>query len=111
LNHSFGESVRRVGLPAGPPPRKRPVARAWRVRILAWLGLDELRIEVVVTEELLHWDARAEELIGRLKDHWSTWPRAELRPGKLPIPQSLYDLRKMSDWFLVFQRSTANDEE
>ena len=69
--------------------------------------LEELGIEVVVTEELLHWDATAEELIDWLKDHWSTWPRAKTYPDKLPIPRSLHDLRQMAHCFVLLQRAAT----
>ena len=98
---------------AHPRPRRRPEAVLVRDDP-EWLEmvpyLDELGIEVVVTEELSQWDARAQELINWLQDRWSTWPKAELRPDKLPIPKSLYDLRQMAHWFPVFQRSPPNDE-
>jgi len=77
-----------------------------------WQGmapsLNELGVEVVVTEELLHWDARAEELINWLKDHWSTWPKARTYPDKLPIPKSLYDLRQMAHCYVMLQRAAPN---
>ena len=99
---------------AHPRPRRRPEAVLVRDDP-EWLEmvpyLDELGIEVVVTEELLQWDARAQELMDWLKDHWSTWPKAELRPDKLPISEALYDLREMSHWFPVFQRATPGKEK
>ncbi|MCY2987050.1 MAG: hypothetical protein NTY19_04180, partial [Planctomycetota bacterium] len=39
--------------------------------------LQQLGIETVVTEDLLHWDAKAEELMDWMRKHWSPWP--ELR--------------------------------
>ncbi len=72
--------------------------------------LNELGIETIATDDLSHWDARADEMINWLQDRWSTWPRAELRPARLAVPESLYDLRDMSHWFLLFQRSTPNNE-
>jgi hypothetical protein len=99
---------------AYPRPRCRPEAVLFRDDF-EWQAmmpyLNELGIEAIATEELSHWDMRAEELINWLQDHWSTWPRAELRPDKLPILESLYDLRAMSHWFPVFQRATPGNEK
>ncbi len=63
------------------------------------------------TEELLHWDAKAEQLINWLQDHWSTWPKARTRPEGLPIPTVLYDLRQMAYWFGLFQRAIPGEQE
>jgi hypothetical protein len=73
--------------------------------------LKELGIEAVVTEELLHWDAKADEMINWLKAHWSTWPKAEALPDKLTMPKVLYDLRQMAHWFVPFQRATTGKQE
>jgi len=98
---------------AYPRPRCRPEAVFFRDdpewhAMLPYLN--DLGIKTIAAEELSHWDKRAEELINWLQDRWSTWPKAELRPDKLPIPKSLYDLRQMAHWFPVFQRSPPNDE-
>ncbi len=98
---------------AHPSPRRRPKAVLFRDDP-EWHAmvpyLNELGIETIATDDLSHWDARADEMINWLQDRWSTWPKAELRPARLPIPESLYDLRDMSHWFLLFQRSTPNNE-
>lgn len=98
---------------AHPRPRCRPKAVLFRDDP-EWHAmvpyLNELGIETIATDDLSHWDARADEMINWLQDRWSTWPRAELRPARLAVPESLYDLRDMSHWFLLFQRSTPNNE-
>jgi hypothetical protein len=71
--------------------------------------LNELGIEAIATEELLHWDARAQELMDWMKDHWSTWPKSTGRDD-LAVPANLYDLREMAHWFPVFQQSPPNNE-
>mgnify|MGYP000850988868 CR=1 FL=1 len=94
---------------AHPRPRCRPETVFYRDDP-EWQAmvpyLNELGITTIATEELSHWDERAKELIDWMQEHWSTWPKTQLRPAKLPIPESLYDLREMSHWFQAFQRRT-----
>ncbi|MCY2989101.1 MAG: hypothetical protein NTY19_14695 [Planctomycetota bacterium] len=62
-------------------------------------------IKTVVTEDLLHWDAKAEELMDWMRKHWSPWPelRTEIHE-KLGIFTTLLDLRILAYEFLYFEQ-------
>lgn len=62
--------------------------------------LENLKIEVRITEDLRFWDARAAELIDWLQSKWATWPKTPLKWEKtLAVSKNLYDLRRLAYWF------------
>lgn len=67
--------------------------------------LEQLGIEAVVAEDLLHWDAKAEELIDWMRKHWSPVPelRTEIHE-ELGIFDTLLDLRILASRFLFFEQ-------
>lgn len=73
--------------------------------------LTELQIEAIATEELPQWDQRAEEMISWLQTHWATWPMTQPRPKKLPIPEALFDLRRLSHMFRLFHEAPPVREQ
>jgi hypothetical protein len=60
-------------------------------------------IKTVVTEDLLYWDAKAEELMEWMNKHWSPMPelRTEIHE-KLGIFTTLLDLRILASRFPFF---------
>ena len=67
--------------------------------------LEQLGIETVITEDLLHWDAKAEELMEWMRKRWS--PQPELRTEiheKLGVFDTLGDLRGLAYEFLFFEQ-------
>ena len=72
-------------------------------RLFPFLG--QVGIEAVVTEDLLSWDAKADELIEWLKVRWSTRPdvviqKEEERTGS----ETLLELRILGHEFLYFEQ-------
>ena len=67
--------------------------------------LGHVGIETVVSEDLLYWDARAEELIEWLRKRWSPLPelRTEIHE-ELGVFGTLTDLRILAHEFLFFEQ-------
>lgn len=67
--------------------------------------LGQVGIEVVVTEDLLSWDAKAGELIEWLKDRWLTRPDVVMkREDELTVSETLFELRILAHEFLFFEQ-------
>ena len=74
----------------------------WK-QLLPYLG--HVGIETVVTEDLLCWDAKAEELIEWLKDRWSTPSEVVIQTDEEPtIAKTLLELRILGHEFLFFEQ-------
>lgn len=67
--------------------------------------LEQLGIETVVTDDLLHWDARAEELMEWMRKRWSPVPelRTEIHE-ELGIFSTLSDLDSLAHQFRYFEQ-------
>lgn len=66
----------------------------------AFFYLGQVGIETVVTEDLLYWDAKAEELIEWLKDRWSTPSSVFLPTDEEPtVAEKLLELRILGHEF------------
>ena len=65
--------------------------------------LERLEIKTVITEDLLHWDARAEELTEWTRRRWSPMPefRTEIHE-QLGVFNNLSELRGLAYGFLCF---------
>jgi len=71
--------------------------------IYPWL--EQLGIETVVTEDLLHWDAKADELIEWMKQRWQPLP--DFLAGmdeEFGIFTTLGELRSLTYSFLFFEQ-------
>ena len=67
--------------------------------------LEQLGIETVVTEDLLHGDAKAEELMEWMKKHWSPMPELMTKiHEELGLFGTLFDLRTLAYRFLYFEQ-------
>ena len=74
-----------------------------------WEGLfpylHQLKIDALVAEDLLYWDAKAEELMGWIKDRWPHWPKVTAeREKELAVSKTLYELREMAHWYLPMRQ-------
>ncbi len=56
-----------------------------------WLG--QLEVETVVTDDLLHWDAKAEDLMQWMRKHWSP----VLQEFRTPVQEELGIFSKLSE--------------
>jgi hypothetical protein len=66
--------------------------------------LGQIGVEVVVTDDLLRWDEKADELIEWLKDQWSTPSSIFIRTDEEPtIAETLLELRLLACRFLFSQ--------
>jgi len=62
-------------------------------------------IETVISEDLLYWDAKAEELIEWLKHRWSTPSEVVIQTDEEPtIAEILLELRILTHQFLFFEQ-------
>ena len=74
-----------------------------------WEGLlpflEQLGFATIITDDLLHWDAKAEELMEWMRKRWSPLPelRTEIHE-KLSIFDTLGDLRSLAYEFLFFEQ-------
>ena len=67
--------------------------------------LGHVGIETVVSEDLLYWDAKAEELIEWLKDRWSDLPDVMMGgENDLAVSDTLLELRILGHEFLFFEQ-------
>jgi hypothetical protein len=68
--------------------------------------LEQLEVETVVTDDLLHWDAKAEELMQWMKKHWSPVPQEFRTPihEELGIFSTLSELSSLTYSFLHFEQ-------
>ena len=72
--------------------------------IYPWL--EQLGIETLVTEDLLHWDAKADELIEWIKQRWRPLP--DFLAGvneEFGIFTTLGELRSLTYRFLYFEQT------
>jgi hypothetical protein len=69
-----------------------------------WLA--QLEVETVVTDDLLHWDAKAEELMQWMRKHWSPVPQEFRTPihEELGIFSTLSELRSLTYSFRYFEQ-------
>jgi hypothetical protein len=66
--------------------------------------LGQIGVEVVVTEDLLRWDEKADELIEWLKDRWSTPSTIFIQTDEEPtVAETLLELRMLATRFLFSQ--------
>jgi hypothetical protein len=71
---------------------------------LPWL--EQLGIETVVTEDLRHWDAKADELIEWMREHWRPLP--DFLVGfheELGIFTPISELRTLTYSYLYFEQT------
>jgi len=72
-------------------------------RLFPYLG--QVGIETVVTEDLLSWDAKADELIEWLKDRWSTPSNVVIQTDEEPtVAETLLELRILGHEFLFLRQ-------
>ncbi len=68
--------------------------------------LGQIGVEVVVTDDLLRWDEKADELIEWLKDRWSTPSSIFIQTDEEPtIAETLLELRLLASEFLFLQQT------
>ena len=67
--------------------------------------LKQLGIETVITDDLLHWDAKAEELMEWMRTHWWLVPdlRTEVHEA-LGVFNTLGDLKSLAHQFRYFEQ-------
>ena len=72
-----------------------------------WLG--QLGVEAAITDDLPHWDARAEELMLWMKKHWSPVPQEFRTPihEELGIFSTLSELSSLTYGFLYFEQKES----
>ena len=67
--------------------------------------LNQVDIEAVVTEDLLHWDEKADELIEWMKDRWSTPSNVFIQTNEEPtVAETLLELRLLASQFLFLEQ-------
>jgi hypothetical protein len=72
-------------------------------RLFPYLG--QVGVEAVVTEDLLHWDAKADELIEWMKWRWSTPSNVFIQTNEEPtVAETLLELRLLASQFLFFEQ-------
>jgi hypothetical protein len=68
--------------------------------------LEQLGIETVITEDLRHWDVKAEELIDWMRERWQPLPDFLMKfHEELGIFTTLSELRSLTYSFLYFEQT------